>query len=594
MNIISLLTVIGLYVAICQVMPFAQRKTVFLKMRKTDWFYVIFLLIIVHVLIYMVEMNKSFPFLQLLNQYITPGIMSYLVLLLGMSYLFISLHFASLPLSKVNNLKAIFEQLILSEDYAALSILVKANIRRLVSIHESQCFPLNLRKRLLDISNEKKSVLVNSQIGDLQILKVKLTISSYINSLISQLQSLFIILLLRFLSRYESVINDTQELFHFALSNEIFIKAIIKTDLLIVKELLPLNSRFMDSFIKIYCQQLLGDRSSRLYFEVKDLLNHDFTRTKNYDFVDYKVLFLIGDPKLADKYVLWMPLGEYVLNYLDNQYLVTEGKYDLYNLPEEHIPSDYEDWKLSSPIYIVIQLFELMLSRAIWSNMSNHMWIYYFQYITEKICRNFYPILDYVDLTEEFPTKYSRLMYEIIESCLRIISILPLGCGAQGVKVIRHHVLPVLCKCLKKILLTVQISREYKMMLVDRVLQTYFLLIKNTELSDVADTFYMLLISGGKQEKIEKIYLKQLFWGVLERDNLHEFKEACLLVQQIFNTYIKEFGAKSLMNDGIMITPVKGSTRFYMISSSKNIGQNYKITIKEDIQVLALESLRQS
>jgi len=76
-----------------------------------------------------------------------------------------------------------------------------------------------------------------------------------------------------------------------------------------------------------------------------------------------------------------------------------------------------------------IQFFDIMVKEAIYQNIKWHMWLYYFEYFTEHICKNYKLDNPEVKKDAEFPNRYSYVLYQIthaLGSWIATLTYLPL------------------------------------------------------------------------------------------------------------------------------------------------------------------------
>lgn len=146
--------------------------------------------------------------------------------------------------------------------------------------------------------------------------------------------------------------------------------------------------------------QLISNEKSKLH---KELNNEKSRQTKILDF-----LFTNGDSDKYDQWLVWRPIGEYVIQHLREQ---SRKDIDEYNYYEEY----YDEKRNNTPLYSGIKFFDTMVKQALMQNIHNHMWLIYFKYWSEHILHN----ISYNDHEDaEFSNMYEYCLY-LITDCLR-------------------------------------------------------------------------------------------------------------------------------------------------------------------------------
>lgn len=144
--------------------------------------------------------------------------------------------------------------------------------------------------------------------------------------------------------------------------------------------------------------QLISNEKGKLY---KELNNEKPRQTKILD-------FLFDDVKKCEQWLVWRPIGEYVIQHLREQ-----GRKDLdeYNYYEEY----YDERRNNTPLYFGIKFFEIMVKQALRQNIHDHMWLMYFKHWVDHILHN----ISYTGHEDaEFSNMYEYCLY-LITDCLR-------------------------------------------------------------------------------------------------------------------------------------------------------------------------------
>jgi len=194
--------------------------------------------------------------------------------------------------------------------------------------------------------------------------------------------------------RYSQLVDQ----FYFEIiSNRDFLEFIAMNNLNLMFKLLDNDLSYRKEDVWEVCgKKLISEKNSRLYAE----LNPAF------DGKPVLLNFLFKDTAKCSRYLIWKPVGDYVINYLRDQ---RKKAHDEENYNEER----YDLIKNESPIYTGIRFFDVMVNKALNQNTANHMWLYYQQYFVEKILKN----ISYEPEAEgEFANMYEYYLYEIFSN----------------------------------------------------------------------------------------------------------------------------------------------------------------------------------
>ncbi len=175
---------------------------------------------------------------------------------------------------------------------------------------------------------------------------------------------------------------------------------------------------FCDAYLRI----LIANSQSSLYTEIQQ--NQNISTKTGYYFPEYNRLlcFLFKDARNAEKLGVWKPLGEYLIAILRPD---AEPDYvDFLNAPAD----SFEDEKWRDRAFVIIRFFDLMVNAAEHQGIQWHMWLYYFPYFVERIIAIYDASGDEIDLTAEWPTRASYLLYVIfsaLTSWIETVQLLP-------------------------------------------------------------------------------------------------------------------------------------------------------------------------
>jgi hypothetical protein len=166
---------------------------------------------------------------------------------------------------------------------------------------------------------------------------------------------------------------------------------------------------FSDQFLKL----LVRDQNSVLYQELRQTTVLDWgTSAFRIEPSSRLLTFLFADAKVAERYQVWKPIGDHMLEQLrssaDNEYL------SKLNRPIVGDFDDVERWH--DPVANGIYFFDVMIRAAASQGVTNHMWLPYMHLVAERLVASYDPSHDDVDQDDEFPTLGSRLLYEALDA----------------------------------------------------------------------------------------------------------------------------------------------------------------------------------
>lgn len=187
---------------------------------------------------------------------------------------------------------------------------------------------------------------------------------------------------------YYEIISNTEFLEYVAMNN---------TNLMFMLLDNKLSYRKKDVW-SIIGTQLISDKKSKLHKELDD---GGSGQTKILD-------FLFEDVNKCGQWLVWKPIGDYII-----QHLIEQGRKDVdeYNLHKE----DYNERSKNSTLYSGFKFFKIMVDQALKQNIRDHMWLMYFDDWVECISHN----IHYENhKNAEFLNMYEYNLYLIID-CLR-------------------------------------------------------------------------------------------------------------------------------------------------------------------------------
>lgn len=394
MDVTGILTIIALAVAVYTVLPRERQKELVLRIQTVDKLLIGGMFAAVHFLLYYSFLR---PFLSLPEWDATalgkaglkPQDLGYWIVLLGSLLLVWRLLRFTLKSSNVKAFAAFVDESLARKEFSTLATLLEEHLEDLVGISEGKFLSARLRlafeeDTFLDFVEKRKRFRFPSSMHWIAM----------------------------FLPNSKDKTAFADQAIRVSLSNKSFIKWCSENRPYLVLPILRLGRLTGESFVEQFFEMQLGDPTSVLYSELKN--NQNLSSGHRYWFPPAnRIIFnTAGRPMEAKRTQIWRPIGEKMISVLSD--LAKHPETDEYNRSLE----DYMDvGRWESPLSMGLFFFDLMVSEAIYQGIEWHMWLYYLSHVTDRICENFAPHAG-VELTSEFPTKYSYVLYEI-SSALR-------------------------------------------------------------------------------------------------------------------------------------------------------------------------------
>ncbi len=175
---------------------------------------------------------------------------------------------------------------------------------------------------------------------------------------------------------------------------------------------------FVGKFADLYFEALLRNKDSALYREIEN--NQNLSRLHRYSIPESNriIYSFFSNISLAKDLSVYRPIGDGVIDMLNEQ---QKKERDVYNEYQEGYVGERQTFDNS--IFIGIRFFDIMLMESIYQKVDWHMWLYYYSYFVDKICKN-YRIDEYSRQEAEFPNTYSYLLYEITSNLINWIELI--------------------------------------------------------------------------------------------------------------------------------------------------------------------------
>jgi len=510
----SILTFVGILLAVFALIPKSLRLYLLLKFRISDYIFLLIVLILIHYLLFF-EFFKLYgltPGLKLHEIGLNPHNITYLVIFFTTVYYIFSLPYRRLSIFKIKRFADLIKNHLQEKKYADLIELLRDNIQYLDRVANSKTKYLSL----IDRANRDPNYGV---VIDIILNKPKN------NSFRFKLFQYFL-RLFRFFPAFNTSRQEAHQIIFSLYNNEAFIEYVILSHQYFFLDLLSIEGINKEDFIYILFQGLLKNDSSVLFLETRNSQNLE-GRCNYWISESNKLMhFLLNDPKTAADLNISYPVGQYVIERLRNLHRIPSEDYYNFDTGEFHEKSE---WK--SDIFVAIHLFNLMVSRAIYKNNSWHMWLdYYYRFIKEMI-RNHDDNDPFYDENSEWPTIYEYLIYTMFSNmCDWLLSL-----EDQEVDVNRKNLrfddsasisfnsnilticIRVIGQSLKAVIDSVTIGERFKIYIFGIVLDLYFDLRNKDELRP-----YALLLA-------KAIFLRLEYRVIVDEDPYYE------LIEDYFN-----------------------------------------------------------
>lgn len=530
-----LLTISGLAVAIYALVPRDRRLDFKLRFPVWGWAFVLFAFtasIYVEFYDFFVGMNLALP--RCPSWFgLTPEKLLYLAWLIFFAPLAFYMRFYGLSRRQIFKFRDLVLELFWTQSYAELFSLLDRNLTPLVKIYKNE--PPFPRFRAWLTPPHEAYLLPISLPSEMSPLLTKTPSQvSRLRKFFDRLKRSIGGLITKTLPSNDEYQDAAQELIHGVFLSQQFSTALVQTKpyfgLKVIEEFSDING--VEDFVSQYIHEMLQNRHSLLYTDIKNNQNigsgHRYVISPSNRFLS----FFLSDVKVAERFAIYQPVGEYLLNYLkelahnpktDPYNVSARGSYDIDTLSEKAVWHD--------PLFVGVRFFDIMVSEALYQNINWHMWLSYYTFFTQQIVENYSLEDPTVDPHAEWPTPYSYILYQMISSMrgwIQALEVVPL----DQENVVLESTTPnhenenipkcaiiALCDCAKKILLSNEISETFKDYILDIVFRSYFNIKRNRDLDRYAELFRHSLHFGGYQMLGEDPQYRELIQQSLSRQH---------------------------------------------------------------------------
>ncbi|UXI04241.1 hypothetical protein [Photobacterium sp. TY1-4] len=392
----SILTMLGLVVAIYAIIPRESKLDLNIRISTVDKIVILFSLITVHYIMFYPVLNNmglkvNFgPWLWGFDQKNT----TYLIFLCLSLYLYFKIKHAKISSKNIGKLAELVEQLIIDKKFAEASVLIERSIGGIEKIDERTSFRNWLSKKIRP--QDEFSYFLGSEVKSDGYFKKKYSRQFKLmadkirkNDESKEIASALII----------RVFNDKSFIKYLSISKPYFLLSVLKRKTICGEQ--PL---------KLFIYSLIEDLGSVYYFEFE---NNQNLLTRHRYYLSPSNQFLNGifsDCNICKDLAIYKPVGDKVCDLIDyDRKLVCK-----YN---ESLGNYYESHKFQCPVYTGIQFFNVMILESMHQGIQWHMWLYYYQSFTKKILKNMNPDSS-VDESTEWPTPFHFHLYTMITNCL--------------------------------------------------------------------------------------------------------------------------------------------------------------------------------
>lgn len=163
------------------------------------------------------------------------------------------------------------------------------------------------------------------------------------------------------------------------------------------------------SFIEVYFRSLIFEPASSLYRELNDTSN--FSSGEHFHLPDEsRVLkYLFDDASRAEELAVYSPIGDSVIRELDKHRSDPES-----DPGNSRVPHKFQELeRKTSPLFIGLKFFDVMITRSLEQGIQWHMWLYYLPIFLEKALRQYRPLPQSPSPWESDKTIYDEFIEEI-------------------------------------------------------------------------------------------------------------------------------------------------------------------------------------
>lgn len=540
MSLDGFLTFLGLLVAAYAIIPRERRINFTFKFNIIDWLIIVFGILSIHYLqFYQLFKSIGLAVNTGLSKYgLAPNNVTYLVVIMVFIFLWIHHVFASLPRKQIYKFRDLAELLLEKNLHEELFYLLDKHLVTLDKIYNSNYFFPNIRKKIEADFQEYLSRIRLEEIIDSTgkiNSKFHFPLSYRIRNRLSKI--------------FPAYQKEADAAFYFVnqvLLSPGLINSLVHARPYLIIKICECKFREKSDLLAAYLSASLEYPSSIIFREIKN--NNNMTNRFFYDlpFINKLLYFLFNDVSNANTLAAWKGPGEFVIQKLD--LLLRDKPNDPYN---RTLDNYHDIGKYRCPIYVTIRFFDIMVLSALKQGITWHMWLYYFYFFTRGIVRNYKPFDELYDRNDEWPIKYSYLLYEII-SCLRSWILAADGIPQNQENIIldtfeadhENNNIPkssIIClgQCLGLIVKSPSIEDEFKYYILEIVFKIYLELQVSNNLKKYSEVLRKAMVHEGSYEsRVDREYVERLALAFKHFDRIPYPPAHCQELDAFFKTFI--------------------------------------------------------
>lgn len=318
MNLDSLITVAALFVAVYAIIPRVRRLEISLRFGNFGWAILcVSLLSILYMQFYQTFRALGLtPELNLSRWSITTSNASFITIFLMTLGLYVYIRVQRLSRSNVVKFREYVFELSREKKYSELFSLIEGNLIQVARIYGGS-YPLSRLQAYFESRSRNHSDL-QSLINQLSEShrEVKPEIGDKINNIWRKCLKT----IANLLPTYEREKEVAKEIMHEVLINRNTVKAIAEIRPYFALKILSTELYENNEFIDTYLRYLAEDTKSVLYHEIRNNQNLSYRDGYALPRKNRLLNHLFADCKVAEKYGVYKPIGEFVIAHLDHLY----------------------------------------------------------------------------------------------------------------------------------------------------------------------------------------------------------------------------------------------------------------------------------
>ena len=263
-------------------------------------------------------------------------------------------------------------------------------------------------------------------------------------------------------------------------------------------ELLSIKRRETHDFLDGYFRELLTDRDSIFYQEMKAGLGSSMKEGFSLESANRFQNYFLEDCRVADDLSVWQPIGNYIEELLRGEH--GQAYVDKLNGAKTNPAMDRD------PVLMAIQFFDIMVRRAAYQNVNSHMWLMYLTHFVEYIVGSTGHRGGDEDDGDEFPTFGMYLIYEVFNTLgdwVQLTRYLPsnsihLRYDDRGVASIPKFAAEAIGRSLKIVLTSNRVSEDLKAYIYTVAMRDVKGLVRQGHTEAARAMFIRRIVAGGE------------------------------------------------------------------------------------------------